>query len=169
MASAVLTRPTVTVRPITEDDLTEIIPANNAEIPAVSLLDEDKLTTIIDAAETAVVAEVDDEVAGFVFGLPSGLEDFDSANYQWFEDHLDDYVYIERIVVLPGNQGLGIGRTLYDHVVDNSDAPVLVSEVNTNPRNDGSLAFHDRYGFSSIGTMTYGDDIECAKMAKPLD
>ena len=168
MASAVLTRPTVTVRPITENDLTEIIPANNAEIPAVSLLDEDKLTTILDAAETAVVAEVDDEVAGFVFGLPSGLEDFDSANYQGFEEHLDDYVYIERIVVMPGNQGLGIGRQLYDHVVDNSDAPVLVSEVNTEPRNDASLAFHDRFGFEPIGELTYGEGIRCAKLARRI-
>lgn len=168
MSNAVLARPAVTVRPITDDDLSAIIPANNAEIPAVSLLEEERLREILEAAETAVVAEVDDEVAGFVFGLPSGLDGFESSNYEWFHQQLDDFVYIERIVVLPGNQGLGIGRRLYDEVVDASDAPVLVSEVNTNPRNDGSLAFHDRYGFEPIGEMVYGDGIECAKLAKSL-
>ncbi len=167
MSATLLAPADVRIRPVTPDDHPVILPANNAEVPAVSHLDADRLATIVDHATAALVAEVDDALAGFVLGLPSGL-DYDSANYRWFDDRLGDFAYIERVVVLPGTQGLGLGRRLYDAVVEASDAPVLVSEVNTDPRNDVSLAFHDRYGFAPIGEMVYGDDITCAKLAKPL-
>lgn len=167
MSATLLAPADVRLRPVAADDLDAIVAANNAEIPAVSRLDTETLARIVDHADAAVVAEVDDAVAGFVLGLPAGL-DFDSANYAWFDERLDDFAYIERIVVLPEAQGLGLGRRLYDHVVAATDAPLLVSEVNTDPRNDASLAFHDRYGFEPIGEMVYGEGITCAKLAKPL-
>lgn len=168
MADAVLTRPDVTVRSMTPADLAEVIPANNAEIPAVSHLHEEKLELLVEIAETALVAEVGEAFAGFVLALPAE-SDYTSPNYDWFVDRFDEFVYIDRIVVSPGNQGLGIGRSLYDGVIAASDASLLVSEVNTDPRNDQSLAFHDRYGFTGVGSMVYGEDqIECVKLAKPL-
>lgn len=167
MSASLLAPADVRVRPVIADDLDAIVEANNAEVPAVSALDGERLTDIVGLAEAALVAEVDDGVAGFVLGLPAG-RDLDSVNYAWFDERLDEFTYIERIVVLPDAQGLGIGRRLYDHVVAASDAPLLVSEVNTDPRNDPSLAFHERYGFAPIGEMVYGDGITCAKLAKPL-
>lgn len=157
----------VRVRPLDRADHAVVLPANNAEIPAVSALADDALARLVDHAESALVAEVSGDVAGFVLALPAGV-DYANDNYAWFDQRLDDFTYIDRIVVRPGAQGLGLGRTLYDHVVAGSDAPVLVSEVNINPRNDASLAFHASYGFERIGDMTYGDDIQCAKLAKPL-
>ncbi len=166
-----LTSPTLTaatLRPAERRDINDILLANNAELPAVSLLDAPKAEMLIDLADTALVAEVDGVFAGFIFALPGGIDDFDAMNYRWFEENLDDYLYVERIVVAEGNQGRGIGRAFYDHLIDVSDRGHLVSEVNTNPRNDASLAFHDRFGFESIGELTYGDDITCAKLARVL-
>jgi predicted GNAT superfamily acetyltransferase len=157
-----------TLRPAERHDIDAILRANNAEIPAVSLLDAATAEHLIDLADTALVAEVDGAFAGFIFALPGGMDDFDAMNYRWFEENLDDYLYVERIVVAEGNQGRGIGRAFYDHLIDISDRGHLVSEVNINPRNDASLAFHDRFGFESIGELTYGDDITCAKLARPL-
>lgn len=160
--------PTLTIRPADARDVADIVVANNAEIPAVSELDADKALELIDLAETAIVAEVDGTFAGFVFGLPSGIDSFRATNYRWFEEQLDDYLYVERIVVADGNQGRGIGRRFYDHLIETSDRAHLVSEVNTDPRNDASLAFHDRFGFEPIGELTYGDGITCAKLARRL-
>ncbi len=148
-------------------DIPDIVAANNAETPAVSELDPGMTRTLIQAADAALVAEVEDVFAGFVFALPDGI-DFDARNYRWFEERLDDYLYVERIVVVDGNQGRGIGRRFYDHLIDTTDRRHLVSEVNTNPRNDASLAFHDRFGFEAIGELTYGDDITCAKLARTV-
>lgn len=157
-----------TLRCANAGDVPDIIAANNAETPAVSELDVAAVNTLIEVADAALVAEVEDAFAGFVFALPSGIEDFHARNYRWFEEHLDDYLYVERIVVADGNQGRGIGRTFYDHLLDTTTRGHLVSEVNTDPRNDASLAFHDRFGFEAIGELTYGDGITCAKLARTI-
>lgn len=160
--------PALTLRAADAHDAHDIIVANNAEIPAVSELDVATAQHLIEVADTALVAEVEDAFAGFVFALPHGIDDFTADNYRWFEEHLDDYLYVERIVVADGNQGRGIGRAFYQHLLDTTTRRHLVSEVNTNPRNDASLAFHDRFGFEAIGEMTYGDDITCAKLARTI-
>lgn len=159
---------TTTIRPAEDHDVDAMILANNAEIPAVSMLDREVATHLMELADLALVAEVEGVFAGFVLALPAGIPDFQATNYRWFEDNLDDYLYVERIVVAQGSQGRGVGRTFYDHLIEDSDRSHLVSEVNTNPRNDASLAFHDRYDFQPIGELTYGDDITCVKLARSL-
>jgi predicted GNAT superfamily acetyltransferase len=157
-----------TLRPAAPRDIDAIVAANNAEIPAVSALDPDGAERLIDLADQALVADVEGAFAGFVFALPDGVDDFEATNYRWFEEHLDDYLYVERIVVADGAQGRGIGRRFYDHLLATTDRRHLVSEVNTDPRNDASLAFHDRFGFEAIGELTYGDGITCAKLARRI-
>ena len=51
----------------------------------------------------------------------------------------------------PTAQGLGLGRELYDEVKRHVDAEWFTLEVNLRPRNDGSLAFHERLGFDEVG------------------
>ncbi len=160
------TAPTLTLRAAEPRDVPAIVAANNAEVPAVSELDDATALDLLELADHALVAEVDDAFAGFVFALPDGLDEFGAMNYRWFEEHLDDYLYVERIVVADGHQGRGIGRRFYDRLLEVSDRAHFCSEVNTVPRNDASLAFHDRYGFEPIGELTYGDGITCAKLAR---
>ncbi|MFT5222527.1 MAG: putative GNAT superfamily acetyltransferase [Glaciecola sp.] len=160
--------PVLTLRSADDADIPDIIAANNANIPAVSNLDADIAKKLLDAADIALVAEVEGAFAGFIFALPDGLDDFSALNYRWFEENLDSWLYVERVVVADGNQGRGIGRKFYDHLMERTDRRHLVSEVNTNPRNDASLAFHDRFDFEPIGELTYGDDITCVKLARTI-
>lgn len=164
--SRTVSRPQPTLRPARVDDLDAIMRANNAEIPEVSELQNATAMRLLELADQALVAEVEGAFAGFAFALPGGIADFDALNYRWFEDNLEDYLYVERIVIADGNRGSGVGRALYDHLIETSERSHLVSEVNTNPRNDASLAFHDRFGFEPIGELTYGDDITCVKLAR---
>lgn len=160
--------PAVRVRPVVGTDLPALLAANQAEVPAVGPLDEDRLAALVDLARPGLVAEVDGALAGFVLALPPGTG-YASPNYRWVSAHYDDFCYVDRIVVLPHASRRGVGRRLYDAVAARTGAPVLVAEVNTRPRNDPSLAFHARYGFVRVGTgRPYDDDTEVAYLAHRL-
>lgn len=158
----------VTIRPIVAGDLDDLLAANQDHVPAVGPLDLDRLRGLVTMAESALIAEVGGALAGFVIALPPGVA-YTSANYRWVSERFDDFVYVDRIVVLPETARRGLGRRLYDEVVAATTAEVLVAEVNTRPRNDVSLAFHDRCGFREVGTAEpYGDGIEVVYLVKEL-
>ena len=62
-------------------------------------------------------------------------------------------LYVDRVAVTPAWQGRGVGLALYRGLVDAGGGrwPVLCAEVNVRPRNDRSLAFHERFGFEVVG------------------
>jgi predicted GNAT superfamily acetyltransferase len=158
----------VTIRGLADDDLAAVLVANQAEVPAVGPLDAGRLRSLVALADPVLVAEAGDALAGFVVALPPGTS-YGSPNYRWLSERYDDFVYVDRVVVLPAARGAGVGRALYDAVVDRADASVLLAEVNTRPRNDESLAFHAAYGFSEVGRAEpYGDGTEVAYLARPL-
>ena len=129
---------------------------NNAAIPAVTVLDRDELEWLFEASDVFLVAEDHGYVAGFVIVLGPG-RDYGSDNYRWFSERYDDFLYVDRIVIGKRNRGRGIGQALYGHVLDQpeaSQASVLLAEVNTRPRNDQSLKFHDEFGFVVVGEQT---------------
>lgn len=127
---------------------------NNAAVPAVGLLDAPGLARLVGMAVTALVAELDGEVVGFCIVLAPGA-DYASVNYGWFAERYDRFAYLDRVAIDPASQGRGIGRELYDRVeaeaIERGDAELFCLEVNVRPRNDTSLAFHARLGFTEVG------------------
>lgn len=158
----------VHIRPLVETDLGEVLARNNAEVPAVGELDADRLAALVTAAASALAAEVDGTLAGFVIALPPAVA-YASPNYRWLSRRYDDFVYVDRVVVFPDAQGQGVGRALYDAVAARSSASVLLAEVNIEPRNDVSLRFHERYGFLPVGEAApYGDATRVVYLARML-
>jgi hypothetical protein len=143
------------IRPVTDADLDEILALNNAAVPAVNGLESADLAWFAEVAHSFLVAQGDDGgVAGFVIGLHGPGLAYDSLNYAWFSARYDRFVYVDRIVVADSGRGAGVGRRLYDAfgVRGRADGhEVLLAEVNVRPRNHGSLRFHERYGFVSVG------------------
>lgn len=145
----------MSIRTVADADLDEILALNNAAVPAVNGLQSADLAWFADVAHSFLVETGPDRgVAGFVIGLEGPGLTYDSLNYTWFSERYDRFVYVDRVVVAEAGRGNGVGRRLYDAFGDRSRADghdVLLAEVNIRPRNDGSLRFHERYGFSAVG------------------
>ncbi len=134
-------------------DHPRILELNNDALPAVSELTMGSLVELIAETEAVWVAETDGEVSGFIILMEGPGKNYESLNYAWFSEHFDAFLYVDRIVIAPAFQGDGVGRAIYESAITyGADRwPVLLAEVNIKPRNDQSLAFHDRLGFEEVG------------------
>lgn len=146
------------VRPPTEDEFPRILELNNGALPAVSPLEMDALRHLIAESVATLVVEVDNNVVGFVITLGPGA-DYDSINYGFFDDRHSSFLYVDRIVIDSTTHSRGLGRRLYDAVLaETADiAAVFCCEVNTRPRNEQSLRFHEKYGFVEVGQQDYAE------------
>lgn len=153
-------------------DLADVLALNQAHVPHVGSLDEARLTDILAEASLALGARDElGELGGFVLVLGPGAV-YDSPNYQWFAQRYDDFRYVDRIAVRSGSHRGGLGRQLYTAVFDHARAvaaPVVTAEVNVDPPNPVSSAFHDSMGFTEVGRQeTYGGSVTVALLAAPV-
>ena len=157
------------MRPLTDDDLPAALALNNANVPAVNELDPDSLRAIVEVS-TVALAAVDptgSALVGFCLVLPPGT-DYGSGNYAWFGERYDDFVYLDRVAVDADRRALGVGRALYAEVERLVAAQWFLLEVNLRPRNDVSLAFHERLGFTEVGQRETDYGFLCSMLAKRL-
>lgn len=110
-------------------------------------------------------------LAGFLIALGPGLT-YPSDNYRWFSERYNGFLYIDRIVIGSGHRGLGVGRSVYDWAegfAQQRGWPWLLAEIDTDPPNTTSLAFHARMGFEEVGQHRYGPTQKPVSLqAKPL-
>lgn len=79
---------------------------------------------------------------------------YDNPNFRWFKARFDRFVYIDRVVVRENLRGRGTGRALYDALFSRAtakDHAQVVCEINLDPPNPASDAFHQAMGFEAIG------------------
>lgn len=100
---------------------------------------------------------------------------YDSPNFLWFRARYPKFVYVDRVVTAPAARGRGLARKLYEGLIAVALAAGherLVCEVNSDPPNPASAAFHKSFGFESVGwaqlangkTVTYLE----LKIARPV-
>jgi predicted GNAT superfamily acetyltransferase len=146
----------VLVRDLSSVDLPAALTINNASVPAVSELDRERFERLVEMAHLAIgafPAEGDRTpavLAGFCIVLAPG-SDYSSVNYRWFSERYDDFAYLDRVAVDESRRSLGIGAAMYAEVERRLSSTWFTLEVNLRPRNDGSLRFHARQGFSEVG------------------
>jgi predicted GNAT superfamily acetyltransferase len=136
----------IIIRAMTASDIEVVWSINQENVPAVGEETREDLAKIHEQSTIALVAEVSNHVVGFCMVLLPDA-DYGSPNFQFFCDRLDDFIYLDRVAVTAKFQGQGVGAALYSKVEQLSDATWFALEVNTKPRNEGSLRFHAREGF----------------------
>ena len=131
------------------EDLSKVHLLNQRALPHVnSILIEDLKYFL----KVAIYFKVFEDLSGFLIALKPGL-DYQSENYQWFSNKFDDFYYIDRIVIAEGFRGKGKGSKLYQDLFHTARDKTLrlTCEVNTEPPNPLSMAFHTNQGFTCIG------------------
>jgi hypothetical protein len=162
---------TYSIRSLVPADLERLLALNNAAVPAVNELDAEALAALVEHSRLTVAVVADDAVdvvLGFSLLFVAGAE-YESENYRWFSSRSTDFLYVDRIVVADGFRGQGLGQVLYDAIFAAARRDLLTEvlcEVNLEPPNPGSLAFHDRLGFTEVGQLsTKGDTIVVSLLA----
>ena len=135
-------------------DAAAILALNNIHAKETSLLDDGSLTELlglacyargIDRGATALLIALDDHAA------------YVNPNFRWFKESGDAFVYVERIIVSPAGRGQGIARALYQDLfvaAKRAGHNRVGCEVNIDPPNPVSEAFHRAMGFEEIGQAT---------------
>lgn len=143
---------TTSLRPITPADRAAVLAWNAAHVDLLSPLDEDRLVELIGLADRACVIVHEGRDVGFVLTFAAGSS-YDSPNYRWFAERYPAFVYLDRVVVDPSVRRAGIATRVYDDLEAQAGlvAPVLCLEVNLEPPNEPSLAFHRRRGYVEVG------------------
>ena len=158
----------VRLRPYEKRDAAVVLDLNQSNLDGVGPLDADRLTRLVGMATQALVADDNGTLAGFalVFGPRT---DYDSSNYEWFVHRLQDFDYLDRIVVAPSHRRRGIGGLLYDAAEDGARSRGrLACEVYVEPPNVASLAFHAARGYAEVGRLVQANGKTCSMLVKEL-
>jgi len=134
--------------------LSQALTLNSAVEHWTSPLNLPRLRALLDWSAAAPAVVTGGQLDAFLLGFGPGSA-YDSVNYRWFADRLDRFAYVDRVIVSPEAQGRGLARQLYDAFAAQTPGP-LVCEVNSEPPNPGSDAFHARLGFAEMGRATLG-------------
>jgi len=123
---------------------------------------------LIAQAFCSIAVDADGEVLAFAVVLTTRTA-YESPNYRWFCDRYAHFLYLDRIVVSESSRRRGVATIVYEEV-ENLAAPFgrLVCEVDFEPPNVASLAFHAARGFQQVGRATNSGGKVLAMLAKEL-
>lgn len=85
---------------------------------------------------------------------------YGSPNFLWFKAHYTTFAYVDRVAVSASRRGEGLARQLYEAVfaaARKAGHSQVVCEVNFDPPNPASDAFHDKLGFEEVGRAHLAD------------
>jgi predicted GNAT superfamily acetyltransferase len=133
-----------------------LLALNNEHARELSWLEPERLQHLV---EQAFLARRVGNIDAFLLAFNQGAH-YDSPNFLWFPSRYPRFVYVDRIVVASAARGRGLARRLYDDLFEQAIAAGhdrVVCEVNLQPPNPASDAFHAALGFIEVGTATIHD------------
>jgi predicted GNAT superfamily acetyltransferase len=147
-----------------------ILALNAAATPAVGEMALPAYRDIAAQAYRVLIAEAGGEPAGFLILIRPGSS-YPSDNYGWFEEQFDRHLYIDRIAISESAKGQGVGRALYDEALKLAaelGEERLTAEVNEEPPNPQSMAFHEKLGFRHLLSRKSRSGKVVAMLERPL-
>jgi uncharacterized protein len=135
-------------------DAASVLLLNNANAKETSALDDAGLKALLDKAYYA--RGIDRGATAFLIALEDSAA-YVNPNFMWFKASRQSFVYIDRIIVSISARGQGIARVLYEDLfvaTKRGGHERVVCEVNIEPPNPVSEAFHVAMGFEAVGQAT---------------
>jgi predicted GNAT superfamily acetyltransferase len=85
---------------------------------------------------------------------------YEHVNFLWFRQRYERFVYVDRVVTSPSARGKGYARALYLDLFRRAKSAghtQILCEVNLDPPNPVSDAFHTSLGFDEVGRAVIYD------------
>lgn len=138
------------IEPIRGDDEPAVLALNNLHAAELSWLEAGRLSHLLAEAFVAVrVGSLD----AFMIAFDQDAR-YDSPNFLWFRERYPRFAYVDRIAVAAHARGRSLARGLYENLFEKARSrgyPVVTCEVNLDPPNPASDAFHLALGFQDTG------------------
>jgi predicted GNAT superfamily acetyltransferase len=138
------------IRPANSADLEEVRRLNESVLPHVNSIPISDFEEFMRISSFFVVVEKESQIGAFLIVLGPG-QSYESENYTFFSKTYESFDYVDRIVVGDQYQGNGVGKALYQYLIDHSNEDRITCEVNLDPPNPGSILFHQKMGFKEVG------------------
>ena len=159
------------IRPVAPGEAgAALLALNNAHAAETSHLEPAALRAMVAAAfRAAWVPDGDGAAALLIAFAPDAARE--SPNFRWFRFRYAGFVYVDRVIVAAPHRGRGIARALYADLFDRARAAGyarIAAEVNAEPANPGSDAFHAAMGFRRVGTGVPAPGKRVSYLVRPL-
>jgi predicted GNAT superfamily acetyltransferase len=155
--------------PISEEVQPAVLALNNKHAEELSWLEPAQLSHLV---SQAFYARRIGKLEAFLLAFDQDA-DYDSPNFLWFKKRYPRFVYVDRIAVAESARGRGHARLLYRDLFDiaaDNGHDIVVCEVNSDPPNPASDAFHAALGFLEIGQAAiHGGKKSVRYFARSLD
>ncbi len=145
------------IKPLESKDYHPVLALNEASVQFTAPLDLNELTALIDQSRYA--RGIGEPLQAFLIAMDE-KSSYDSMNHLWFRERHPRFLYIDRIVVDQAVRGNGFGRALYADLIafaQDGGYDRVCCEVNFDPPNPVSDAFHKALGFEETGRATFHD------------
>lgn len=132
-------------------DESAILALNNQHAAELSWLEPERLSVLLGEA---FYARRIGALEAFILTFDQDAG-YDSPNFLWFRERYASFVYVDRVAVAAAARGRGHARRLYADLFEHAVAAghrLVTCEVNAEPPNPASDAFHAALGFAEVGT-----------------
>jgi len=161
-----------TIRPMRDGDHAAVLRLNEGSRPEVWPLAETDLSNLLAFGGYHLVAvDTEEHVLGYLLSFPYTSR-YDDAEIREFRRLIaEPFLYICQVVIASEHRRHGIGRAFYDAVADHAQRAgiqALCCDVNTDPPNPTSLAFHHTLGFKQITERRASNGFVIALLVKKM-
>ncbi|MER9686031.1 GNAT family N-acetyltransferase [Mesorhizobium sp. M0139] len=135
---------------VSPQDEAAILALNNEHAAELSWLEPERLSFLL--GEAFYIRRIG-TLEAFIMTFDQNAA-YDSPNFLWFRERYPRFVYVDRVVVAAQARGRGHARRLYEDLfgeVTRAGHSIVTCEVNAEPPNPASDAFHAALGFGEVG------------------
>jgi len=141
---------TAPIARIAQGDEADVLALNNEHAAELSWLEAERLSFLL--GEAFYARRIGD-LEAFIMTFDQEAN-YDSPNFIWFRERYERFLYVDRVVVAAHARGRGHARRLYQDLFEHAERAghtLVTCEVNADPPNPVSDAFHAALGFTEVG------------------